>query len=520
MQNTANDELLSEVTLYDNTYRRNKVTQTLKPKTISSSVTQKMVDEYKLDLLQDRKNGLSTAEFKAFISAKPKTLDITADEKKASTAYKEYSGAYDTYIKSVSDFDTLNKRIKKNELELLKNQDKLSRVSSGSKKVSGSKLSEKAKELSLQLNPTEIKKQAVIVDALEDEKKKLYEEWRKIDTASDFKIMENKKQEYEESIKDVKKTQEANRQKLTEYKKLLESKTSTQLPEQAPGENGDEYQKRLEEFLQPDINDAYIQSTIAYDQIKILKSNFSSLFNMNNSRRLAVVEGVIKELPDDARSELNTKWIGFHKRYREIYGFDNANVRTQELLNLINNFIDTDIPGAKPKTIAIKSTAPTVTGLESKSTAPIETGLELILSSKIPDIAPLSFPVDTSSVIAPLIPDGKHYKGEGILPDSQPQLFVILIEYNNRQFIGVSQSGVIGSYTVKPHFSIFRSAVEIFNRDVTDIKNSEIVKPFEQWAEQKDSGLFNGNQYEEFKSTFFTIDGKKKNTKGDRVTDC
>jgi hypothetical protein len=505
MQNTANDELLSEVTLYDNTYRRNKVTQTLKPKTISSSVTQKMVDEYKLDLLQDRKKGFSTGEFKALIGAKPKTLDISADEKKQSVAAKEYSAAYEAYLKGISDYENINNKLKKNRDSMIVAQDKLSRVTEQKKTlVPGSKSSRMDKILA----SAKEKK----VDDLKKEQTDLLDELGKLDPASDFKVMENKKQEYEESIKDLSKTQEANRQKMAEYKNILESKSLLQLPAQAPGENNDDYQKRLEEFLQPDINDAYIQSTIAYDQIKILKSNFSSLFNLNNSRRLAVVEGVIKELPDDARSELNAKWLGFHKKYREIYGFDNANIRTQELLNLINNFIEADIPGAKPKTIATKST-----GLELKSTAPVVTGLESILSSTTPIVPTGVFPIPSSisTAIAPLISTGQHYKEELIL-DTSPDLYIILIEdAENNIFIGVSQSGVIGSYTVKPYFSVLAKTMTALSmKSIIDVKETHVTDAHRVWLDEEKSGLFKGDQFEEFYKKFFRVDGVRKNPSG------
>lgn len=485
MKNTANDELLSEVTLYDNTYRRNKVTQTLKPKTISSSVTQKMVEEYKLDLLQDRKNAFSTGEFKALVGAKPKLIDLKADNKKAANAYNEYSTAYDTYFKSVSDVEKINKRIKKNETALIEAQDLLSH--SGERKDPG-KTGTVGKAILKYVKKEKAEKN---VDDLKNANKDMRDELKKLDTASYLIVMENKKQEYEDSIKDVNKTHEENRQKLSEYKNILESKTSTRLPEQAPGELGTDYETRLAEFLQPDINDAYIQSTIAYDQIKTLKSNFSSLFNMNNSRRIAVVEGVINILPDDAKIELNTKWVGFQKKYLEIYSFDNQYVRTQDIINIINDFIETIIPGARPKTRAI------ITGLES------------IISSTPPIVPTGLFPIPSS------ISTGQHYKNE-LKMQTSPELYVILIEdAQNNIFIGVSQSGVIGSYTVRPYFAVLKRTMEALNKQKKlEVKDDHVYEPSKIWLDENALGKFEGDQFDAFYKTFFRKDGARKNPKG------
>ena len=71
MQNTANDELITELQLQANTYNHNKVTQTFKPKKIESSVSQQMVAEYKRQLMTEQYERMNDATVRSIVGNKP-----------------------------------------------------------------------------------------------------------------------------------------------------------------------------------------------------------------------------------------------------------------------------------------------------------------------------------------------------------------------------------------------------------------------------------------------------------------
>lgn len=389
MDNTRSDELRIELELQNRTYANNRVTRTIKPAIIKTAVTDKMVDEYKKELASKM---LKTGKIDtSVILSKPTLDDLTPYDDEINKYVKSTTKADEKYRESVEVHEKLlgalslkekeydDASIIQYEPDYINNitiltqravpiqaqadilATELKTATADDKKIISKKRSKLLKDLReinaniVSLQKLTLENKTFNVDA-EDKSNRakiiLEKEIKDIRDAveTNEKEIEKYKGRTQDSQIKLREASEArnkierdNKEKFNKFSKDVSQYKDDYLPQQTPGEDDDAYMKRLEDYTKLPFDDADIKEAANYDQLKLLKSNFSSLFNMNNQKRISIVEAVIKQLSADDIYTLNTIWEGYKKVYMELYGFDNANVTPDDILDALNN-----ISGAPP----------------------------------------------------------------------------------------------------------------------------------------------------------------------------
>lgn len=517
MKNTANDELLVELQLQSNTYNHNKVTKTFKPKRVESSVSQKMVDEYKRDLLRQDLERKNDPAVRAIIAGKPTLTDLTPLEAQYVADVNDFNAANKIYIDAVNDL-TIGK---------IKLQDSTNRISELNNNIADTKTVASAearkKDLSADIakitgKRTKDEKEQIrkwIAEITDMEKiiadhKSSVKRWtgeinslRKKDIPNikaDIKLKEsvipnNQKDKdmaelkYKATETKIAASKLLNLQSVTNYKQSVVDATHATLPEQAPGEPDADYSQRIQDAVTSNITDADIQAMMEYDQIKLLKTNFSAVFNLDRIKTLSIVESVIRQLPSSQIYELNTKWEGFKKVYSEIYGINNDNITEKILFDLIVGYL------AGPTGLSITKPGPpaVIPGPPAVIPVPLGAPLSTTIEASISPIVVNPTPNTTSPTNAYQEPDVTT-----VFTDAKNGLYYVTkFLFNGKHYLGLSGSGDIGDYKIVQPWFVTR-----------DRKGSAIV-PGALW----NANNFGGGDtavHTKFLSEYFNTNGKKK----------
>lgn len=523
MKNTANDELLVELQLQSNTYNHNKVTKTFKPKRVESSVSQKMVDEYKRDLLRQDLERKTDPAVRAIIAGKPTLTDLTPLEAQYVAEVNDFNVANKIYIDAVNDLtidkiklqDFINR---KSELDQYLGNTKIINsaearkkdLNADIKKITGKKTKEE-KEQIRKWN-AEIKEMENIIADYKSDEKKLIGEKNYLtvtgipDIKKDIKLKEivipnNQKDKdmaelkYKATETKIQASKLLNLQSVTNYKQSVANATLAQLPDQTPGEPDADYSQRIQDAVTSNITDADIQSMMEYDQIKLLKTNFSAVFNLDRSKTLSIVESVIRQLPPSQIYELNTKWDGFKKVYSEIYGINNDNITVKILFDLIVGYLagPTGVSTTKLGPLPVKPGPPAVTPTNPLPLGPSGAPQYTTIEASISPIVVNPTPNTTAPTNAYQDPDATDF----IDDVKNGRYYVTKFLFNTKHYLGLSGSGDIGDYKiVQPWFNTL------------DSKGSVIV-PRSLWS----ANNFGGGDtivYNHFISKYFDVNGEKK----------
>lgn len=153
---------------------------------------------------------------------------------------------------------------------------------------------------------------------------------------------DNAKQMLQNDIKDIQIMKEENKQKIQEYNRNFKelNQNVDNMPVQEPGEQEEDFLLRLEQFSGQKYSDNDIISSLEYKMYVQLKDNFRKLFNLDDQRKLSVVESFlnIPEMKDvEERKILLTKFPLFEKKFLETYGFDNSTIKPQNILEFWEN---------------------------------------------------------------------------------------------------------------------------------------------------------------------------------------
>lgn len=153
---------------------------------------------------------------------------------------------------------------------------------------------------------------------------------------------DNVNQMLQNDIKDLQIMKEENKQKIQEYNRNFKelNQNVDNMPVQEPGEQEEDYLLRLEQFSGQKYSDNDIISSLEYKMYVQLKDNFKKLFNLDDQRKLSVVESFlnIPEMKDiEERKILLTKFPLFEKKFLETYGFDNSTIKPQNILEFWEN---------------------------------------------------------------------------------------------------------------------------------------------------------------------------------------
>lgn len=554
MNNSTNDDLVFQVQLLENTYDRNKVTQTLrkgksgkddsfaytggkKPKTIFTKTTDKMINEYKEDYEKKQRQGISSNDSLAIDRLKPDLVDT-----------EPYTYNIIQYKQQIKDMGNL--------------------LNSEDKKYSANKtlidnIDNKVTAMRQNPNYNDFNHFTKIQRLLEEKNDKLQE----------TKDISNNMYLLNEDIRDVIASMQREELKLNTTQKENEKKKNTfrdhinniqmnYIREQTPGETDEEYAQSISQQLQPPSKDS-LKEAATYDQMKLLKTNFSKIFDMSNPRRIAIVEDVIQMLQDNYDNgiyDTNTKWPKISTKLLEIYGYDNSNVTKDSLEQILAQYIiasptvdnvkltdewyqdfESKVAAAMPPDIndteSLKSSTkiinrypdqkiqpqqPADTGDTKsedsfKSFPAIETTPPPPLSNQTMDLAQ-EIKETKSAVESKSEPEpeakttGRKYE-QARLMITEPQFYVLLIRHRGNIFIGISKTGEIGTYTVKPYFAVLKNGMLLPTSEGVKLdKKESVVRPFDQWIGSK--ALQNPFQYMALKEKYYdmnTGDPKIKN---------
>ena len=481
MKNTANDELLVELQLQSNTYNHNKVTKTFKPKKIETAVSQKMVDEYKRDLLTQDLERRRDPAVRALIAGKPTLTDLTPLEAKHATEVYEFNRKYDKYTTAVNNLtlyrmqlDQLTAEINNESLkfEQLKSKGKYQESKGDDRKAY---LGQKKK-----------------IDDLKDKKNQIIKIITKLEARiPDYqRTSDELNKKYKETETKIEATKLLNLQNITNYKKIVTDATLTTLPDQTPGEPDDDYNQRIQDVATSNITDVDIQAMMEYDQIKLLKTNFSAIFNLDRSKTLSIVESIIRQLPSSQIYELNTKWEGFKKVYSEIYGINNDNITVKLLFDLIVGYLagPTGMSLIKPGPSGQPSATPTIPAKPVPAGPPQYSTAVAVVSPVIVLPSP-----DTTNPI-----DAYQEPGATtVITDGKNNLYYVTkFILAHKHYLGLSGSGNIGDYKiVQPWFT-------------TLDRKGNIIRAGSLWS----ANNFGGGDtaaYAEFNRLYFGKNGNK-----------
>ena len=157
-------------------------------------------------------------------------------------------------------------------------------------------------------------------------------------------------------IKDLQIAKEENKQKIQEYNKNFRelNQNIDNIPVQEPGEQEEDFLNRLEQFSGQKYNDKDISDSLEYKLYINLKDKFNSLFNMGDQRKLSNVEAFLNNLDIEEKNNLYSMWTLFEKKFLELYGFNNSNIKTNNIIDFWNDF---QLTGLIPST-ATPTTSP------------------------------------------------------------------------------------------------------------------------------------------------------------------
>lgn len=167
-------------------------------------------------------------------------------------------------------------------------------------------------------------------------------EMKKILAALENKMadIDNEKLTLASDIKDLQIAKEENKQKIQEYNINFRelNQNVNNIPVQEPGEQEEDFLNRLEQFSGQKYNDKDISDSLEYKLYINLKDKFNSLFNMGDQRKLSIVESFLNTIDIEEKNSLYSKWTLFEKKFLELYGFNNSNIKTNNIIDFWNDF--------------------------------------------------------------------------------------------------------------------------------------------------------------------------------------
>jgi len=562
MNNLTNDDLITEIQLNENTYERNRVTKTLggKPKEIYTKTTDKMIKEYKDEMEKNIQAGLRSDSFTRIVGEKPKINEI---EVRGPRAIKN---AEDRLNELISDRDDALFRYEEIKNELIKLDDKWERddnpeIELESKNESTKWMDDKKRYYKQRgYNNKEIEEllrkdyaEKYINESKYNESnynierdliiKRINKYENDIERLND-EISGQK--EYIEGLKlYIVRVDKENKENLNQYRQTINNTNNVFIREQTPGERDEDYQQYIIETTKP-LDDDKIKKIAELDQIKILKANFASIFNITNSKRLSLIEDIITkidEMEDEQIYNTNTKWPLIKKKLIDTYGFDNPNVDISDVittirdilnipLNKYDKFKDNDKSISRQalelaKEVKEKKGKNKLQSVKGATEIKEDTGRETKHKNTFSSLRMKEEEEESKeeeskeeeSKEEKINVDNNNYPSVK-LTSKDDEIYVIIIQQRpegkkqigekkqNRTYIGISPTGLKGSYKVKPGFSIYKRQqfISTFYQGTQDPDDEK--KAIEQWDLEDfdyDDVLFN-----KFRVTFFDNEGYLK----------
>lgn len=252
---------------------------------------------------------------------------------------------------------------------------------------------------------------------------------------------DNVNQMLQNDIKDLQIMKEENKQKIQEYNRNFKelNQNVDNMPVQEPGEQEEDYLLRLEQFSGQKYSDNDIISSLEYKMYVQLKDNFKKLFNLDDQRKLSVVESFLN-IPEmkyiEERKILLTKFPLFEKKFLETYGFDNSTIKPQNILEFWENL---KTPPVLPSSLIDTSIEKEILTQMEKD----EKDEKDKKDNKYGNLHEFDYK------------DGKN---------NDKKLYIIFInrnfKINNKFAVGISKTGKIGS------FSAFQINTRMNNKDI------------------------------------------------------
>lgn len=239
---------------------------------------------------------------------------------------------------------------------------------------------------------------------------------------------DNAKQIFQADIKDLQIMKEENKQKIEEYNRNFRelNQNVDNMPVQEPGEQEEDFLLRLEQFSGQKYSDNDIISSLEYKMYVQLKDNFKKLFNLDDQRKLSVVESFLNmpEMKDiEERKIFLTKFPLFERKFLETYGFNNATIKPQNMLEFWENL----------KTPPVLLSNIIDTTIEKEILSQMEKDEKDEQEKKYSNLQEFDYQ------------DGK---------DNDKKIYIIFLnrnfKINNKYAVGLSKTGKIGSFTAFP----------------------------------------------------------------------
>jgi hypothetical protein len=287
---------------------------------------------------------------------------------------------------------------------------------------------------------------AGIVDLVKDRQK------LQKDRDTFFDDFNAKQAQYEQAMidldsekRDIQIATEKNKELIQKYNENFKELNQglTNIPVQNPGEPEEEYYQRLTSYTGTKYDDTDLKMALEYKIGVELKDKFKDLFDIQNPIFLSIVEGVLNDSDMDLsnKKQLLSKWELFKDTYLKTYGKNNKLIKVKQILDLWENLS--------------LSTNPSASIASFTATAPAQ-------------------PIETQYPTTRVFNYNDDFK-------TNQEIHYVFTKISNKVAMGISTTGVIGSFVKVDPFGTPESLKETSIFDRVNIDENNLIAVLEDF---------------------------------------